>query len=400
MLPVVCIFGAGALELKSEPEAQPHETNALKCLNYQSDENLEAILREVNPHVFVTVGGLAQFKRLNVAPFDVRRRWLHYADASDPQRMGREAFNCYLSVCLEEQKDPPLVSVFTPTYKTGQRFLRPYRSLLDQIYVNWEWVIWDDSDDNGETARMIEGLAAGDHRIRLIRAERHSGIIGDVKYNACMATRGQILVELDHDDELTGDCLDLIVKTWRQYPQCGFYYSDFAEVGPNLEPLKYGDGWGYGYGAYRSEDLRGNRLAVAVAPNINAKTIRSLVAAPNHVRAWRRDVYFATGGHNRQLHVADDMELMIRTFLETTMIRIPRLCYLQFQDGGNTQRVRNQDIQRHVRYLRHRYDRRIHDRLEALGIDDWIWNAEGQWSDMGRANPPKEPTASLTAELD
>ena len=40
---------------------------------------------------------------------------------------------------------------------------------------------------------------------------------------------------------------------------------------------------------------------------------------------------------------------MIRTFLETRMVHIPRLGYVQYQDGGNTQRVRNKDIQRHVR---------------------------------------------------
>jgi hypothetical protein len=105
------------------------------------------------------------------------------------------------------------------------------------------------------------------------------------------------------------------------------------------------------------------------------------------------------GGHNRMLPIADDMELMIRTFLATIMVRIPRLCYLQFQDGTNTQRSRNSDIQRHVRYLKWKYDRRIHDRFVELGVDDWVWNESEQYSDLSAPNPLIEPFASIIASV-
>jgi hypothetical protein len=110
-------------------------------------------------------------------------------------------------------------------------------------------------------------------------------------------------------------------------------------------------------------------------------------------------VYFKIGGHNREIHVADDLELMMRTFLETRMVHIPRLAYVQYQDGQNTQRVRNQDIQRHVRFLGWKYDRRIHDRFVALGVDDYMWDEQGGFSDFSRANPPVVQVASLTAEF-
>lgn len=399
MLPVVCIFGASDLKLQSTASPLPDETAELACHNYDSDADLDAIILRHHPHVFVTVGKFANYPRLNVAPFEVRKRWLHYDDAGDPAKMGHDAFYCYMSVCLNDQLDPPLVSIFTPTFRTGERFLRAYHSVMAQTYNNWEWILWDDSDDGGATAAMIERHAAADHRIRLIRPARHSGVIGEVKYNACMATSGQILVELDHDDELIFDALELIVRAYRAHPNCGFYYSDFAEVTPELGALEYPPGWGYSFGSYRKEYVRGKLVSVAQAPNINAKTIRSLVAAPNHLRAWRRDVYMSIGGHNRLLHVADDMELMIRTFLATRMLKIPRLCYLQYQDGSNTQRTRNKDIQRHVRALAWRYDRRIHDRFVALGVDDWIWDHNRGAADMTALNPFVEPVASLTMAL-
>lgn len=90
---------------------------------------------------------------------------------------------------------------------------------------------------------------------------------------------------------------------------------------------------------------------------------------------------------------------MIRTFLATKMVRIPKLCYLQFQDGTNTQTVRNRDIQRHVRYLAWKYDRRIHDRFLELGVEDWVWRETEQRSDLSVPNPLIEPFASIVADV-
>ena len=146
--------------------------------------------------------------------------------------------------------------------------------------------------------------------------------------------------------------------------------------------------------------FRGYELYVANAPGISPKTIRHIVAAPNHLRAWRRDIYFKIGGHNRLLHVADDFEIMLRTFLETRMVHIPRLGYVQYHDERqNTQRLRNKEIQRHVRFLRWRYDRLIHERFLELGIDDYIWNEEKGFSDFSCPNPNVVQTASITAQV-
>lgn len=167
-----------------------------------------------------------------------------------------------------------------------------------------------------------------------------------------------------------GDSKPPIPNT-RQYRSLG---SSSRATRSDLSPLRCPDGWGRGYGSYREKTYRGEKLLVTNAPNINAKTIRGLVAAPNHIRTWRRGLYLQLGGHNHLPHVADDLDLLIRTFLTTTRLRIPKLCYLQYQEGGNTQRIRNKDIQCHVGYLRSKCDNRIHGRFEALNVHDWIWN--------------------------
>lgn len=398
-LPIVCVFGALDIKLYSSTSAPDIETRDLDCRCFETDEDLEQILIDVQPHVIITFGVMESFRQLMVAPFEVRRRWLHFPKVENLDEIGAAAFYCYLSVCLDKRPEAPLISVFTPTYRTGDRFLRPLVSLKEQTYKNWEWVIWDDSDDRGLTANMIQAHANLDHRIKLIRPPRHSGCIGEVKYNACAMSRGELLVELDHDDALTPGALEALAAAAARYPQVGFFYSDFAEVDDNLGALTYGEGWGYGLGSYREEVYRGHVLKVANAPSISPKSIRHLLAAPNHFRAWRRKTYFEIGGHNREIHVADDFELLVRTFLGTLMARIPMFGYVQYSGAGTTQRLRNKDIQRHVRYIRNRYDRAIHDRFVALGVSDYAWNEEGGYSDFSIPNPPDVESASILAEI-
>ena len=151
-------------------------------------------------------------------------------------------------------------------------------------------------------------------------------------------------------------------------------------------------------GSYREIEHHGNRYQSGSAGNINSKTIRHIVSAPNHIRAWRRSLYESIGGHNKCLPVADDYELIVRTFLATRMARIPKLCYLQ-QIGNTAQRGRNGDIHRHVRSIRDHYDRAIHERLLALGCDDFAWDEKRACADLFLPNPQVESHATLIADI-
>lgn len=409
--PVVCVFGAQGLELFSSPECPPFEARELDTRCYATDGELTSILARDRPDVIVSIGLLGGYPKLMGSAADVRRRWLHFESESDLARMGRAAFYCFIDNCVRERTDlPPLVSVFTPTYNTGERIERAYASLRAQTYINWEWIIVDDSDDEGATFRVLERLARADHRLGAFKHHAHRGTLGQVKRWACQLANGQLLVELDHDDELTPNALRDIVSTFQHFdgsaserPLAGFVYSDYAEIDADGGAVKYGDSWAFGYGSYRSESHGGRALAVANSPNINAKTIRHIVGVPNHARCWRSDCYREVGGHARRIHVADDYELLIRTFLETRMARVPKLGYLQWRnrggsiEGGNTHKARNKEIQRLTRAFSQHYDSRIHARLLALGVDDFVWKeGESSFSRLWSVpNPPVEPHCTL-----
>lgn len=398
-LPTVCIFGALNLELFT-PAKEEYEEKRLDCRCYSSDAKVEQVFVRDRPQVLITLGRRSAFPNLAKAPFEIRRRWLHYDALPDLSQLGIDAYNCYLRNLFGEQETEknPLVTVFTPAYKTGERIRRPFLSLKEQTYSNWEWIVVDDSDDGGETFRMLRKLAEKDHRIQVFKPGEHSGLIGRLKNWACSLGRGRFLVELDHDDALTDDALDCVVKGFQQFPEAGFLYTDCAEIYEDGRNFTYRQGWAFGFGSYTDVEYKGRVYKSGSGGNINAKTIRHIISSPNHLRAWKKSFYESIGGHNLGLPVADDYELMVRTFLGTRIVRVPKLCYLQYI-GNSAQAKRNGDIHRHVSSIRVHYDKMIHHRLLELGCEDFVWDEEKGSSDLSLPNPAVESHATLIAKV-
>ena len=108
------------------------------------------------------------------------------------------------------------------------------------------------------------------------------------------------------------------------------------------------------------------------APPINPETIRHIVSAPNHARAWRSSVYRALGGHDTSLPVADDYDLVVRTFIATRFAHIPKMLYKQHIGPSTAQRVRNGQIQQLVAEISAKYDPFISERFVQLGPIDGV----------------------------
>lgn len=315
------------------------------------------------------------FKELASLSPEIRTKWVHLNEATF-QRLEEVAFNAGMHHILDTGRDP-LISVFTPVYNIKEGLERTYESLKSQSYINWEWVLVNDSTDGKRTQKIIDEIVANDSRVKSYRlTENSKGNIGFVKYLACCLTSGHLLVELDHDDILFPEALDTIQRASEEYPECGFFYSDCIEL--HVESgtsLQYPDGWAFGYGAYYDFNYNGYGYKVAKAANINPKTIRHIVSAPNHVRVWRRDAYFNVGGHNKRLKIIDDYELMVRSFLTTKMCRIASPLYIQTQHNNNTTDYRRADIQKKVAFASSFYNDKIAQRFRDLGVVDWAYDA-------------------------
>lgn len=360
-------------------EALPHEAEGFSVIALENDSGIERILALEHVHVICSFGDVEDYTELFNLSLEYRRRWLHFEDKDkNLKELAQSIVNCFVNVIGNFPSETPLVSVFTPAYNIGSGLNKAYQSLLSQSYDNWEWVIYDDSTE-ANTLEYAFDLSKNDPRIKVFMGTKPLGVIGEVKRRCAGLTKGEILVELDHDDELTDNCLMDIVAAFQEFPDAGFAYTDCAEVFDDGENATYGETYAFGFGSYRYEDYRGKTYAVSNYPSVNAKTVRHIVGMPNHVRAWRRRNYFEIGGYNPDLHVADDYELCIRTFLMTRMIHINTLGYIQTlnRSGSNTQRVRNKEIQRLVRLLSNAYGDAIHKRFVELGVDDFIWTDNG-----------------------
>lgn len=246
-----------------------------------------------------------------------------------------------------------MISVVTPTYNTPPDTLaRTWASLKAQTHTAWEWVILDDSTTD-RVQHQVYGFCSDErYHIRYFRPHVPSGgNIGAVKHDAFMLGRGEILVELDHDDELTPDCLAEIKQAFND-PDIGFVWSDCCELFPNGESGRYPEGWGLGYGTdYWDEQHQ----VWAMRVPMNRTTLSHIVSAPNHVRAWRTSVYRSIGGHNVNLPVADDYELIVRTALVTRCHHIPKMLYKQHIAPTTAQRTMNGQIQELVPQIHARY---------------------------------------------
>ena len=377
--PIVCVFGQVSDQTKKIMEGKP-----AKIHYFGDDVLLQQLKKELQPEVYITIGNMSSYTNLMKSSYDIRRKWLHYdTDSMMADKFDDQSMHCYItSICeTHASNTDKLISIFTSSYKSNKMIYRPLKSLLNQTYVNWEWVILDDTpaktsdgstnaESNFANLQIVKSFDPT--RIRIYRSDTNSGVIGQVKNTAAHLCRGAVLVELDHDDEILPDTLDLIMRAFNTYPDAGFVYSDFTEVYEDWSNFKYGELFGLGYGAYRKEYHNGRWVNICSTPDINDRTIRHIVGVPNHVRAWRTTTYRELGGHNTHLHVADDYELLVRTFLSTQMVRIPKFCYVQYKNNGgnNFTLIRNAEIQKHVKFISAHYNNKIHSKLTELGIPD------------------------------
>lgn len=299
-------------------------------------------------------------------PRYAKRIWFNYDDHNNH---GTEIYNC-LQISQMNGYWRPKYSFVVPIYKTNRKYLKElYESVNNQYNNDWELVLLDDSP---EPHLQAQSLAYQDCRVQYHRLNKQSkGNIGQTKWMANCLSHGKWLFELDHDDTLPWYCTMYLDKAIEEFPECGFFYSDTLSVdGEGKEIVAmYGQDFGMGFAhPYEWVDPSGNVLHPDDCADINPATIRHIVGVPNHLRCWKREAYFSIGGHNELLRIADDYELLVRTWLNVKMCHLRAPLYFQRFDGGNSQDadggVNRADIQRRVDLIAYYYNDKIHQKME------------------------------------
>lgn len=254
------------------------------------------------------------------------------------------------------------LSVITPCHDPSW-LAQTWQSLTTQTHSNWEWVVLANGPRLQDVALLIKAFA--DERIVLRTYEHVGASVGDVKRRAFELGTGEALIELDHDDLLTPTALAEIDTAFAD-PDVGFVFSDFADFddrvseGQGSPPYcsTIRQGWlanGFEFYMADMDGVRPGRYECVRSFVPSALSLSLIFWAPNHVRAWRKELYERLGGHNAKYEVCDDHELMIRTYLATKMSHIPKPIYLYRHTGRNTVRQREQLIQTTTFTLREQY---------------------------------------------
>jgi len=108
--------------------------------------------------------------------------------------------------------DQPLISINIPIFKCEKYILRCLQSVYNQTYKNLELILVNDCTPDESMVIVQEFVSAHpDILIKVIEHNENSGL-SVVRNTGIKASSGRYIYFLDSDDEITEDCIDVLVK--------------------------------------------------------------------------------------------------------------------------------------------------------------------------------------------
>lgn len=374
----VYVIDKGSMEPIPDSATWADHKQAVRLIYLSTDADVDTLFARERPEAIYTCGNF-RYNNLSRCSKAIRGKWLHVANKSDIKL--QQIYSMASHFIFNDHFNHPRVSIFTSAFSSGNRIVRAYESLLAQTTDDWEWVILDDSLNQDTWDKYLVPMAAKDFRVRIYRRNCNDGFIGAMKRDAAMLCRGDYLVELDHDDEFaTPTALVKITTAFDQNEHITMLGSDGSEIYENtLANHSYGEFFGRGFQGYYAQWHGGRWLNVARIACLNGYTLRHIVGVYNHVRAFRASTYRELGGHNPNLRVVDDYDLILRFFLhpssdpqKPTLGRVPENLYSQYRTytaSNFTQRL-NGLIQILTDKTAQHYEDAITNRIEQLQVID------------------------------
>ena len=216
---------------------------------------------------------------------------------------------CYLPPRRTERVDrtltsfarKPLISIITPVYGIAPRYLmKLVHSVEQQWYSNWELILVEDAGPNEETRDCMRQLQ--EPRIQVHFLEQNGGI-SQASNIALGLARGEYVVFLDHDDELTQDALYEVVKAINEQDP-DFIYSDEDKI-----------------------DSSGNFSDPFFKPGWSPDALMSIMYTC-HLACIRSSLVEAVGGLRLGYEGAQDYDLILRITENTQrVVHIPKILY-------------------------------------------------------------------------
>ena len=199
----------------------------------------------------------------------------------------------------------PMFSVILPVYKIPLTVLKAaIASVRNQTWQDWEMCIVYTDLDNADNWAMLEQLAVEDPRLQVRRLTDNGGISRNS--NAALEfARGEFIVLLDHDDELTPWALHDMATRIVSLPDVDFLYSDKDCINAS--------------GTLRLNPLFKPAWSPEMMFSVNYLT---------HLNVMRRSIVRAVGGWNPETDGAQDWDIFLRVAEKSRHVeRVPGIHY-------------------------------------------------------------------------
>jgi glycosyltransferase involved in cell wall biosynthesis len=111
------------------------------------------------------------------------------------------------------------VSIIVPVYNVEKYINRCFNSIICQSYTNIECIFIDDcSPDNSyQILRQRINEYQGNIYFNVIRHSKNKGLSG-ARNTGTLASTGDYIYYLDSDDEITNNCIEILVNLANKYP--------------------------------------------------------------------------------------------------------------------------------------------------------------------------------------
>jgi glycosyltransferase involved in cell wall biosynthesis len=216
-------------------------------------------------------------------------------------------------------------AVVIPAYDAARFLPRALASVQAQTSAPAEVIVVDDGSHDA-TAHIAE--AAGARVIRQSNkgpaAARNAGV---------RAARSPWIAFLDADDAWQPHALERFADAVLRAPDVAIVFADYAIDEPGGSVAS----WFSADREYRRISRR--QIAPGVVrcdrPSLVSAIVRSLAFISTSAMAIRRDAFLARGGFDETLRVAEDLDLLLRLFAQSTAVVIEEVLSTYHKHGAN-----------------------------------------------------------------
>ena len=131
--------------------------------------------------------------------------------------------------CILEYVEP-YISIITPYYNSKEFFKETYNSVMNQSFINFEWIIVDDKSSRSEDLDYLKTFSGRDSRIKIFYKEENEGASSALNYGI-RQMKSEIFVPLNADDLIEPEFLEIMYTLMTMNPNVDCCYTNSVGFG-------------------------------------------------------------------------------------------------------------------------------------------------------------------------